>query len=161
MIDVGEVIVDLAVDPALERRGGLSQPRGVEMQHERQHGRAFGEVQPLHIGLVFGISGRRAEAALAIYADKIIHDGAGFGDGDSAIGNNRRLAQRVYCLQLRRREARGGVALIEFDVIRDVQLFKQPENPLRAGIIQVMDDDHGQFPRGGLLASVAAGRVNA
>src|SRR6266849_4578527 len=39
-----------------------------------------------------------------------------------------------------------GVALIMLDLIRQAELLEQPEDALRARIVEVMDDDHASVP---------------
>src|ERR1700722_15714656 len=48
--------------------------------------------------------------------------------------------------QRRRGEHRLRVPLVAFDLVVEPQLFEEPEDALRAGVVEVMDDDH-RFPR--------------
>jgi hypothetical protein len=48
----------------------------------------------------------------------------------------------VHLAQRRRREHGLGIALVALDFVLEAELFEQPEDPLRAGIVQVVHDDH-------------------
>src|SRR5450631_1385101 len=47
-----------------------------------------------------------------------------------------------------RRRAHVGLSLIAHDLVGDAQLFQQPQHALGAGIVEMMDGEHGDFPEG-------------
>src|SRR5665647_2103743 len=51
-VDIAQMVGDFAVDTRMQRRARLLQPRDIEIEHQRQHRRAFGIMQPLVIGLI-------------------------------------------------------------------------------------------------------------
>jgi hypothetical protein len=61
----------------------------------------------------------------------------------AVVGDHRRLAERMHLEQLRRREHRLRVALVLLDLVRNAELLEQPQHALRAGVVEVVDDDHG------------------
>ena len=61
----------------------------------------------------------------------------------AVVGDDRRLAERMHGAQLGGREHRVRVALIALDFILDAEFFQHPEHALRAGIVEVVDDEHG------------------
>ena len=67
-----------------------------------------------------------------------------------AVGDHRRLAERMHRLQFRRREHGRGVALVALHLIGHAELLQQPQDALRARIVEMMDGDHG-VPSGCLL----------
>ena len=126
------------------------QAAAIEHQHDRQHGRAFGEMHPMAVlHFAFRIGGG-AEAALAVMGDQVIDDGAGFGHHQFAVADHRALAQGMHGFQAVGGEACYGVPLVGHDLIGQAQFLQQPEHALRAGIIEVMDLDHLRSPFGSL-----------
>jgi hypothetical protein len=79
---------------------------------------------------------------------QIFNDGAGFGDPRVALVQHRRLAERVDGLQGGGRQHGLRVALIPLHLIGQAHFLQQPEDPLRAGIVEVVDGDHGAAPLG-------------
>jgi hypothetical protein len=59
-------------------------------------------------------------------ANDVVDDGAGLRDGDVAVGNDRRLAERMHRLEFRRRQPRLRVALVALDLIGRAEFFEQP-----------------------------------
>ena len=49
----------------------------------------------------------------------------------------------MHRLQLRRRQPGGRVALVALDLVGRAQLLQQPQDALRARIVEVVDDEHG------------------
>jgi hypothetical protein len=45
-----------------------------------------------------------------------------------------------------RRRAHVGAPLIADDLVGDAEFFQKPQHALRAGIVEMMDGDHGDFP---------------
>jgi hypothetical protein len=155
------VVGDLAVDARLQRRGRLAEPADVQLHEQRQHGRALGVMQPLVIGLVSVGAERRRQPAAAVPADQIVDDGPGLVDGARAVGDHRALAERVDRGEFRRPEAGLRIALIAPDLVGQAELFQQPQDALRARVVEVMDDDHGPLPFGIARYTSAPARRNA
>ena len=86
--------------------------------------------------------GQLALQILAIVFHQVFDDGAGLGNGFASICDHWRLAQRMHRLEFGRRQARFGVALIELDLIGQVEFFQQPENALGARGFEVVYGDH-------------------
>ena len=132
-IHEGQVAGDLGVDAHLhQRRAGFAKKADIKLQQQRQHGRAFGERQPREIIRARGIAGRRRERAARFRLRERFDDGAAFGEDFAVALDQRRFAERVKLLQLRRREARLRIARIAFDLIGKAQFFQQPEHALGA-----------------------------
>ena len=130
-----------------QRRGGLAQPGGVERQQERCHRRTFGKMQPHQIILMSRRPRRWHKAALPVFADDPVGDGAAFKD-DLAIGfDHRALAQRMHGLQFRRRQIGHGVAIVMLDLVGRSQFFQQPQDALRAAVVEMVNNDHGNSLR--------------
>src|SRR6266404_1945547 len=55
--------------------------------------------------------------------------------------------------QSRRREHRLLVALPALDLVRHAELLEQPEHPLRARLVEMMDDDHRRLLSSGVTPS--------
>ena len=49
----------------------------------------------------------------------------------------------MHRLQLRRRQPRLRIALIALHLIGRAEFFQQPEDTLRAGVVEVMEGEHG------------------
>ena len=79
---------------------------------------------------------------MPVLLDEVFDDRARFGDGVLSVGDDRRLAERMDLLQLGRREAGRRIALVVADLVRNLELLEKPEHALRAGVVQVMDNDH-------------------
>jgi hypothetical protein len=100
-------------------------------------------MQPFVIGLVIGAAGRGHHLALAVGADDVVDDGAGFRDPDIAVGDDGRLAERMHRGQFGRRQPRRGVALVALHLVGHAQFFQQPQDTLRARVIEMMQSEHG------------------
>ena len=48
--------------------------------------------------------------------------------------------------QFRRRQAGDGIALVALDLVVEAKFLQQPQDALGAGLVEVMDDDHGGSP---------------
>jgi hypothetical protein len=48
----------------------------------------------------------------------------------------------VHGAERLRREHRLGVALVALDLVLDSELLEQPEDALRAGVVEVVDGNH-------------------
>jgi hypothetical protein len=113
-----------------------------QFQQQRRHRRAFRVVQPVSIAQPLGRPLRRDQAPFPIGIDDVFGDRAGFRDGIALIGYHGRFSQRMDRAQLRRR-AHVRLTLVADDLIGHAEFFQQPQHPLRAGIIEVMDGEHG------------------
>src|SRR3546814_13964102 len=49
-------------------------------------------------------------------------------------------------LQRFRSRVAAGLSLVEPDLIGHVQLFQEPQNPMRSRVAEVMHNQHDQFP---------------
>lgn len=121
------------------REGGydgavVGQPRQEE-HHVARHGRlqrAVGKVQPLQVLAVLGVLGRAHEAQARgglgpVDVGNVLHDGARLGqtDGwaDVGVAEVGRSAKAAELLQFLGRERRLGVALVDVQVIGNVELL--------------------------------------
>jgi hypothetical protein len=93
------------------------------------------------------VPGLRLQAAVAVAPDQVLDDGAGFGHDGVAVLDHRRFAERVHGAQLRRRQHRLRVALVFLDLVFQAEFLQQPQDALGAGVVQVVDDDHGRRGR--------------
>ena len=98
-------------------------------------------------------TGSRAERALAVGADQVIGDRAGLAEAQVAVVDHRRLAERVDRLELGRGQPGQVVAHVELDVVAGAEFLAEPQDALRARIVEVVDGDHR---RGSPLAIACA-----
>ncbi|MNY73328.1 hypothetical protein D3C86_2121010 [compost metagenome] len=75
-------------------------------------------------------------------ANQVVDDRRGLDQRLCSVFNDRRFSQRIDRFQFRWREIGFRVALITFQLVRNSQLFQQPEYALGTGVVQVMHDDH-------------------
>src|ERR1700682_3832791 len=61
--------------------------------------------------------------------------------------------------QFRRRQPRHGIALIALHLIGKPKLFQQPQNPLRTGVVEMMEREHARFPWGLLFVGEGLAEV--
>src|SRR3546814_151110 len=97
---------------------------------------------PVVVAQAIRRAGLRLQATVAVAFEDVFEDRTGFGHRHRTIGNHRRLAERVYRQQFRWRQHGLAIALVALDLVRDLQLFEQPQHALRAGVVEVMDGDH-------------------
>ena len=133
---------DLAHQRPQQGRRALRHQREQQFQQQRRHRRAFGIVQPIGVAQPLRRVRRRDQAAIAIGADEVFADRAGLGDGVAVVGNDGRFAERMDGAQLLRRP-HVRLALIADDLVGHAELFEQPQHALRAGIVEVMNRQHG------------------
>ena len=165
---VVHVLLELRIDQRGQRRVGhlahqrpqqgrraLRHQREQQLQQQRRHRRAFGIVQPIGVAQPLRRVRRRDQAAIAIGADDVFADRAGLGDGVAIVGDDGRFAERVNGAQFLRR-AHVRLALIADDLVGHAELFEQPQHALRAGIVEMMNRQHGVPFR---LAAVGASRA--
>ena len=70
-----------------------------------------------------------------------------------------RFAERMNRAQFGRR-AHVGLTLIADDLVGDAEFFQQPQHALRAGIVEMMDGEHGISPQGVRANRAASGRAS-
>ena len=68
-----------------------------------------------------------------------------FGDGVAAVGDDGRFAERMDRAKLGRR-AHVRLPLIADDLVGHAEFFQEPQHALRAGIVEMMDNEHGDSP---------------
>ena len=102
-------------------------------------------MQPVSVAQPLRRFGSRDQAALAIGVDDVFGDRAGLGDGVAVVGNHGRFSKRVNGAQLHRR-SHVGLPLIADDLIGHAKFFQQPKQALGAGVVQMMDREHGIPP---------------
>ena len=139
------LVRDLAHQRAQQRRRALRHQREQQFQQQRRHRRAFGIMQPVGIAQPLRRARRRDQPAIAVGVDDVFDDRAGFRDGVAVVGDDGRFAERMHRAQLRRRQ-HVGLALIARDLVGHAELFQQPQHPLRARIIEMMNGEHGGPP---------------
>jgi len=97
-------------------------------------------MQPFIVGLIIGCAHGRHHRPLAVGADEIIERS----QPDSAIFNGARRQSRATFPSGCTAVSSGGasrvvaIALIALHLIGGAELFEQPQNPLRAGIVEMM-----------------------
>ena len=133
---------DLAHQRPQQGRRALRHQREQQLQQQRRHRRAFGIVQPIGVAQPLRRVRRRDQAAIAIGADDVFADRAGLGDGVAIVGDDGRFAERMNGAQLLRRP-HVRLALIADDLVGHAELFEQPQHALRAGIVEMMNRQHG------------------
>src|SRR5260221_10680310 len=75
--------------------------------------------------------------------NQVLDDRARLRQREVALGEHRRLAERMHFAQRRGREHGLRIALVALDLIRKLELLEQPKHALRARVVEVMDHDHG------------------
>ena len=83
------------------------------------------------------------EPALPVLAHEVVEDRARLEHQLAVVAQERRLPERVDRLERFRREVGLRVALVLDDLVVDAELLEAPEHALRAGVVQVVDFDHG------------------
>src|SRR5258708_34771885 len=117
-------------------------------------------MQTIGVGLPRRRMWWRDQSAVAIGGDDVFGDRARFRDDVAIVGDDRRFAERMNLAQLFRR-AHIGLTLIADDIVGNAELFQQPQHPLRARIVEMMNGQHGCPPdigawRGGLVPAGGA-----
>src|SRR5260221_11860886 len=118
-------------------------------------------MQPVGIAPALRRVGRGNQAAGAVGRGEILDDRARLGERESAVGDYRRLAERMHRPQLGRREHRLRIALVGLDLVLQAELFEQPEHALRARVVQVVDEDHGFLLFSFLMTSFSPDQVSS
>ena len=130
-----------------QRGSGITEASRVDLQHHGHEETAFAELHPFEMPdmRLAIMCGKPVRAAMAFA--QILDDRAAFGDAGAAILDERRFAERMRLLEFGGREIGFGIALVGHDVVIRAQLFQQPEYPLRAAVVEVMDGNrHGSSP---------------
>jgi hypothetical protein len=83
---------------------------------------------------------RRQVGSIAF--DQIFDDQSGLGERLPLILDDRRFAERVYALHFIRRQHGLLVAFVARDLVGNTQLLQEPEDPLAARIVQMVDTNH-------------------
>src|SRR5215469_2016199 len=78
--------------------------------------------------------------------DEVVDDRTGLMDHAALIGDDRRFAEGMDRLQLGRRQPGLRIALIALDPIGEAQLLEEPQDALRSGVVEVVNDNHGHLP---------------
>src|SRR5260370_38674733 len=99
-------------------------------------------MHPVGVAQTLARARRRYQPARAVALDQVLHDGARLRERGVAIGDDRRLAERVHLAQRRRREHGPRIALVALDLVLEAELLQQPQQALGARVVQVVDDDH-------------------
>lgn len=135
---------ELLLDARLQRRGGVAQPRGVELEEDWRHRAALGKVEQFAMADMGVGARRRDEVGAAMALTQMLDDRPRFHDDAAIIFEQRRFAERVNGTQFGRREVGDGIALIMADRIRRAELLEQPEDALRTTVVDVVDNQ-GQW----------------
>ena len=116
-------------------------------------------MQPIGVAQPLRRIRRRDQAAVAIGGDDVFGDRAGLRDGVAVVGDDGRFAERMNGAQFLRR-AHVRLALIADDLVGHAEFFEQPQHALRAGIVEMMNRQHG-VPRavGAALSCQPGGKV--
>src|ERR1700716_1205363 len=104
-------------------------------------------MQPISIAQPLRRSGRLYQPPVAISVDDVFGDRARLRDGVAIVGDDRRFSERMNRAQLGRR-AHIRLTLIADDLVRKPKFFQQPQHALGAGIVEMMDGEHGDSPSG-------------
>ena len=70
----------------------------------------------------------QGETAAAIFRDDVLHDGAGLGQHQVAVGDDRRSPDRMQRLVVRGSEQRRACVALQF--IGNAKFFAKPDDPL-------------------------------
>ena len=131
--------VDHRLDALLRALAEQGNAAKHELEQQRRHQRALGVMEETRVAeRILGIAGL-AERTLT-ERDQVFDDRPGFDQRMAVMLNHRRLAERVHLPELRRGEHGGLVPLIALDFVRQPELLEQPEDALRAAVLEVMDD---------------------
>ena len=144
LLQIIEMQFYLAVDVSARRPAEQAKPADDELQQQGRHQGAFGVMQPIAIAPIGFIALCRRQS-LAISSDKVVDDRPGFGEAQRTILDDRRLSQGVDAPQARRREHRLRVPLVTNDFVVEPDLFEEPQDALRARIVQMMDLDQDAY----------------
>src|SRR5436305_8871978 len=100
------------------------------------------EMQPKKVVRELRMPSSPAEPSVAVCRDEVLHDGAGFAEHQLSIRDDRRRANRMQGLVLRRREARARIPLVALELIVKPELLAQPDDALGLRPAEVMDGQH-------------------
>ena len=173
-LEVVHVVVDLRLDeaglglggeplgdgPGEERHRGALEAVEDQLEQQGRHRGALGVMHPVAVAQRVGGAVGGFEAAVAMALDEVLEDGAGFGDHQALVADDRGLAERVHGAQLGRGQHGLGVALVMLDLVGEPELLKQPQDPLRAGVVEVVDGEHRRSLCGVRDGTGAAGDEN-
>src|ERR1700733_1126034 len=137
---------DLAVDVGACRPAERAKLAYDELQKQRRHGRTFRVMHPVTATPVRVAALGRGQA-LAVSTDKIVDDCARFREAQSVVLYNWRLSQRMDAPQARRGALGLRVPLVGDDFVVEPDLFEEPQDALRARVVEMMNLDHGKNSR--------------
>jgi hypothetical protein len=103
-------------------------------------------VQVVPVLRVLGRGAGGRETAIAEAFDDGLDDGAGLREVLAVELDHGRLAERMHGAERRGREHGLLVARVPYDLVRHAQLLKQPQHPLRPGVVEMVDTNHGPHP---------------
>ena len=142
LLQIVEMKFYLGVDESARRPAERAKPVDDELQKQGGHQGAFGVMHPVAIAPISVVAlSRRQSRAISI--DKIVDDGAGLGEAQRTVLDDRRLSQGMDEPQAGRSKHRLRVPLVADNFVVEPDLFKEPQDTLRAEIVQMMDLDHG------------------
>ena len=88
-LDQVELVADHAFDASLHRLCSVADPPKIEPRHQVQHDGAFGKVHPVQLAHMLVGAPRRHQPAVAVALKQILDDGAGFGQHQISVLNDR------------------------------------------------------------------------
>src|SRR3984957_4098123 len=133
---------DLAVDVGACRPAERAKLAYDELQKQGRHSRTFRVMHPVTATPVSFAALRRGQA-LAVSTDKIVDDGARLCEAQRVVLYSRRLSQRMDAPQACRGALGLRVPLVADDFVVEPDLFEEPQDALRARVVEMMDLDHG------------------
>src|SRR5262249_43975710 len=99
-------------------------------------------MKPVEKWREIGMAGRRRQAAIAVFADDVFDDRAGFSQHQIAIDDDRRRSDRMQRLVVRLRQHGDGIARMAFQLVWNFQLLAKPDDAFRLRLAEMMDDEH-------------------
>ncbi len=149
--DIVQMLAHLRLEEALEPRRQAAGHPAEQGHQQRHHRRALGVVQPLDVARPGGAAALRRQAPMTVSLDQVFDDGAGLGEGQLAVLDDRRLAE-----WMRRRQRLGRadglrIPRVGDDLVGLLQFLQQPQDARGAREGEVVDLDHGE--PGGWMAS--------
>ena len=107
---------------------------------------AVGKVQPIEVLHKVRVCSSHREPVTTIPGEDVVNHRTGLGQQHIPIGDNRRGAQRVQCLEFGWRQVGYRIADVVLERVADVQLLAEPDDAFRLRFAQVVDCQHGDSP---------------